>query len=54
MIWLENIDTQKNQGWSVRNERHNDQLILVDRVDDEVEEIVHELILQTIDNARSK
>jgi hypothetical protein len=36
--------TQKNPGWSVRNERHTvTKLILVDLVEDE--EIVHELIL---------
>jgi hypothetical protein len=52
VIWLENIDT-KNPVWSVRNELNKDQLILVDLVDEE-EEIVHELILQTTDNARSK
>ncbi len=46
---------QKNPGWSVRNELNNDQLILVDLVEDEdVEEFVHGLILQTSDNARSK
>jgi hypothetical protein len=41
-------------GRSVSTKRRTiDQLILVDPVDDE-EEIVHELILQTTDNARSK
>ncbi len=37
---------------SVRTQRTtHGKLILVDLVDDEVEEIVHELILQTTDNA---
>jgi hypothetical protein len=44
--------TQKNPGRSVRNELNNDQLILVDPVEDEdVEEFVHGLILQTSDDA---
>jgi hypothetical protein len=43
--------TQKNPGWFVRNEHEHDQLILVDPVEEDVEEFVHGLILQTSDNA---
>jgi len=50
VIWLETIDT-KNPGRSVRNELTMTKLILVDPVDDEdVEDFVHGLILQTSDN----
>ena len=44
-----NIDT--NLGWFVRNEHEHDQLILVDPVEEDVEEFVHGLILQTSYNA---
>ncbi len=45
----------KNPGRSVSTNYTQLILILVDPVDDEdVEEIVHELILQTSDNVRSK
>ena len=47
-----NIDT--NLGWFVRNEHEHDQLILVDPVEEDVEDFVHGLILQTSDDARSK
>ena len=51
VIWLENL-TQKNPGWSVRNELHTvTKLILVDPVEEDVEEFVHGLILQTSYNA---
>jgi hypothetical protein len=47
---LKKIDT-KNPGLSVRNERTMTKLILVDPVEEDVEELVHGLILQTSDNA---
>ncbi len=47
-----NFDTQKYPGWSVRNELHTvTKLILVDPVEEDVEEFVHGLILQTSYNA---
>ena len=46
------ILTQKNPGWSVRNERTMTKLILVDPVEDEeLKRFVHGLILQTSDNS---
>ncbi len=46
-----NFDTQKNPGWSVRNELEHVQLILVDPVEDEMlKRFLHGLILQTSDN----
>ncbi len=38
VIWLENIDTRKNPGWSVRNELTVTKLILVDPVEEDVED----------------
>jgi hypothetical protein len=47
-----NFDTQKNPGWSVRNELTMTKLILVDPVEDEMlKRLVHGLILQTSYNA---
>ena len=46
------FDTQKNPGWSVRNEHEHFQLILVDSVEEEMlKRFVHRLILQTTDNS---
>jgi len=46
-----NFDTQKKSGLVRTQRTNNDQLILVDPVEEDVEEFVHGLILQTSYNA---
>jgi hypothetical protein len=53
--YLTEILTEKSGSVRLNEHEHKLILVLVDPVDDEdVEEIVHELILQTSDNVRSK